>query len=81
MATAAGIYRHLWRPEELDISTAKDLIEPLQKGLDTLEADPDKFEKFNAPNGWGMYEHFVPFVREYLEACKQHPKSTIYVSR
>lgn len=33
MAEEAGIYKHLWRPEELGITKAKDLIEPLAEGL------------------------------------------------
>jgi hypothetical protein len=28
-----------------------------------------------------MYEHFVPFVEEYLNACKEYPDSTISISR
>lgn len=81
MAEEAGIYKHLWRPEELGISKAFDLIKPLEAGLATLRADPEKFEKLNAPNGWGKYEHFVPFVEKYLEACKESPNAEISVSR
>lgn len=81
MAAEAGIYKHLWRPEELGIARAEQLIEPLTKGLADLEARPDHFKKFNASNGWGLYEHFVPFVRKYLEACKANPGALISVSR
>jgi len=81
MADAAGIYKHLWRPEEIGIKTAAELIEPLTAGLERLRADPARFEQFNASNGWGLYKHFVPFVEQYLEACKQYPNSTISVSR
>ena len=81
MAGAAGIYKHLWRPEEIDITTASQLIEPLTIGLVKLKAKPKFFEKFNSPNGWGMYEHFVPFVEEYLAACKKYPDAIIEVDR
>jgi len=81
MADAAGIYQHLWRPEELKIRKAVDLIEPLRKGLAAMKADPEKFRAFNAPNGWGLYEHFVPWVEEYLRACEEHPEAEITVSR
>lgn len=81
MARAAGIYQHLWRPEELGITKASELIEPLDRGIEKLEADPKHFEQYNASNGWGMYEHFVPFVREYLDACKKFPEAIISVSR
>lgn len=60
---------------------ARDLIEPLEKGLELLRSDPPRFKAFNSPNGWGMYEHFVPFVAEYLEACKEYPGSEVRVSR
>ena len=81
MAKAAGIYQHLWRPEEIGITKARELIDPLQTGLAKLEADPEKFEAYNAPNGWGLYKHFVPFVRKYLEACKENPDADVSVSR
>ena len=81
MATEAEIYEHLWRPEEINISKAEQLIEPLTKGLFKLKADPDHFQTFNAPNGWGMYENFVPFVEEYLEACIKYPNATVTASR
>lgn len=77
MADAAGIYQHLWRPEELGIKTAAELIEPLQAGLDRLRDDPEAFKKHNAPNGWGLYEHFVPFVEKYLAACREHPNAVV----
>lgn len=81
MAGAAGIYKHLWRPEEIGITKAKDLIQPLTEGLEKLKADPEGFRKYDAPNGWGKYEHFVPFVEQYLEACKAHPEAEIEVDR
>ncbi len=81
MADAAGIYKALWRPEEEGWKYAKDIIGPLETGLADLKARPDHFEQFNASNGWGMYEHFVPFVEEYLAACKEYPEAEIEVSR
>jgi len=81
MAREAGLYMFLWRPDELGITKAGELIVPLELGLELLKQAPKRFEKFNSPNGWGMYEHFVPFVEKYLEACKAHPESTIHTSR
>lgn len=81
MADAAGIYRHLWRPEEIAVTKAEQLIAPLTDGLVKLKADPDHFEQFNAPNGWGLYKHFVPFVEKYLAACIKNPGATVNVSR
>jgi hypothetical protein len=81
MARAAGIYEHLWRPEEIGITRAQQLIEPLETGLSWMKADSAKFEAFNSPNGWGLYKHFVPWVEKYLAACKGYPEAEVRVSR
>lgn len=81
MADAAGIYEHLWRPDEIGVTKAGELIDPLTEGLARLKSDPAKYEQFNASNGWGLYEHFVPFVERYLTACKQYPNALVRVSR
>jgi len=81
MAEAAGIYQHLWRPEEVGIRTAGQLIEPLKMGLARLLAEPETFRKYNAPNGWGKYENLVEFVRDYLTACEANPNALVRVSR
>lgn len=81
MAEEAGIYQHLWRPEEIRISHADELIKPLEDGLELLKSDPEKFSAFNAMNGWGKYDDFVAFVTEYLQACKNHPEAKVEASR
>jgi len=81
MADEAGIYKHLWRPEEIGITKAEQLVQPLEEGLKLLKSDPERFRKFNAPNGWGVYENFVEFVEGYLAACKEYPDATVEVSR
>jgi hypothetical protein len=81
MAIEAGIYMHLWRPEEIRITMAAELIVPLQDGLTLLKSDPERFKKFNPHNGWGDYDGFVQFVERYLEACKKDTDAHISVSR
>lgn len=81
MAREAGIYQHLWRPEELAIEKAGELIAPLTAGLALLRAEPDRFRAFNPANGWGTYEGLCDFVEQYLEACRVNPDATIRVSR
>jgi len=80
MAEECGIRKALWRPDENGFVNAKDITGILEKGLKELKANPEKFKKFNSPNGWGMYKHFVPFVEAVLEACKKYPNSIIYSS-
>lgn len=81
MAEEAGIYQALWRPDEIGITTAEQLIEPLTAGLAVLKADPPRFEVHNAPNGWGLYKHLVPFVEKYLAACIENPGAAVRVWR
>ena len=81
MAEEAGIYKALWRPEEIGKTKASDIVELLEKGLADLKSRPKHFEKFNSENGWGMYKNFVPFVEKYLNACKENPNTIIEVSR
>jgi hypothetical protein len=81
MAAEAGIYDACWRPEEIGITKAGDLIPLLEKGLADLKSRHEHFEQFNAENGWGCYEHFVPWVEKYLEACRDYPEATVRASR
>lgn len=93
MAEAAGIYEALWKPHLLScdrnliqyednfIVHSSDIIKPIEKGLKKLKSNPSKYSKYNSPNGWGTYEHFVQFVEKYLNALKEYPNGIIKVSR
>jgi len=81
MAEAAGIYYHLWRPEEIGITKAAQLIDPLKCGIACMEADPEQFRKLEPDNKWGTYEDFLPWIKRYLEACETNPDAEISVSR
>ena len=80
MAKEAGIYHHLWRPEELGILRAVELIDPLREGLHQLKSFPSKFKALNPENGWGSYEGLVEFVENYLNACYKYSDALIDVS-
>jgi len=81
MAYEAGIYKHLWRPEEIEITKAAQLIEPLRKGLDILLSDPERFKMFDPENKCGDYNSLVDFVLEYIAACEENPNASVSVSR
>lgn len=81
MADAAGIYEALWRPDENGYKVAGDLIEPISLGLKSLKEHERRYTEYNATNGWGTYNQFVPWVEKYLNACKQYPEAEINVSR
>ena len=81
MAAEAGVYDALWRPEEIGITTAGELIQPLAEGLERLRSDPAHYQEFNPANGCGSYWHLVGFVTDYLAACKKHPKASVFACR
>jgi hypothetical protein len=81
MADKAGIYRHLWRPEEVGVTKASQLIEPLRKGLALLQDEPERFRRLEPENGWGTYEGLVQFVDDYLRACIANPDADVRVCR
>lgn len=60
---------------------AYEIIPILEKGLEDLKANPEHYKTFDSPNGWGIYENFVPFVEKYLDASKQYPEAIVNVWR
>ena len=80
MAKAVGLYEVLWRPEEIGITTAFQMIVPLEKAIDELVANPDKYKALNPPNGYGSYEDFVSFCRSVLDNCHKYPDAVIEAS-
>lgn len=81
MAEAAGIYRAMWRPEEIGAKWARDVTQILLDGLELLRESPNRFRKMNPSNGWGSYEGLVRFTEGYLAACLEHPDTLIKASR
>jgi len=81
MASEAGLYAYLWRPDENGITEAAQLIGPLKTGLELLRSDPGRFKTFNPENGWGDYDGLVNFVVAYLAACEEFPFASVEVSR
>lgn len=81
MAEAAGIYQAMWRPDEIGVTKAGQLIPLLHDGLARLHADPKKFKVHNPENGWGDYEVLCRFVANYLSACEENPEADVSVCR
>jgi hypothetical protein len=81
MAEEAGIYLPLWRPEEVGITKASQLIMTLKVGLAILEQNPTYFKTLNPPNDWGNYEVLILFVEDYLDACIKYPNANVRISR
>ena len=81
MANAAGLYWSVWRPGEMNIDRARQMILILRDGLARLESDPERYQKLNPPNGWGSYRSFLAWLHRYLAACIEHPNARISVWR
>ena len=81
MAREAGLYDYLWRPDEIGITKAEHLIEPLRLGMDRLVSNPEHYQNHNPENGWGTYEGLIEFVRDYLLACEEWPDATVTIWR
>ena len=81
MAKAAGVYKEVWRPEECGTTKASQLIEPLERGIKWLKENRAEAEQLNTSNGWGTYNQFIPWLGEYLKACRKTPDATVSVSR
>ena len=77
MADAVGLYEVLWKPDEIGITTASQMIPFLEKGIKKLKENPEKYKAFNAPNGYGKFEDFVRFCDSVLHWCNKYPDSVI----
>jgi len=77
MAGKAGIYKAIWRPHEIDCKFAKDILPIVEKGYEDMLMRPDYYNQFNAENGWGLYEDFMPWISDYIEAMRENPDSEI----
>ena len=79
-------YDNITYEEENDIEDmwtvlASDIIYYIEQGLYELKSYKKLYKRFDSPNGWGVYDDFVPFVEEYLEALKANPDGIINVDR
>lgn len=74
----AGIYDALYNSEG---QTALSVLPILHEGLKRMISDPDKFKKFDSPNGWGMYKHALPWLSELIAGFEEHPEGVIWVSK
>ena len=50
-------------------------------GIKKMKDAPDYFRQFDAKNGWGKYNDFLPWIERVLAGCKKFPNAKIYTSR
>lgn len=81
LSNGMTLYDVLWRPDEHEFKYAGDISEWLCEGWNILLSDPERFRKFNPPNGWGSYDGLCNFVYKYRNACWDNPQAELRVSR
>lgn len=82
MASAANIYYVLWGLGEDGVYTRAEQVYPrLQEGLSEMILHPERYEAFNATNGWGTYNDFIPWLFELIQACRKYPTAIFTSSR
>ena len=74
----AGVYDALYMG---DGKRASDVVEAVRAGVAAMKADPPTYQGLNASNGWGTYEHALPFLEAFLAACEENPSAVIRVSK
>ena len=78
----AGCYEALYESHGL---RAKKIIKPLERALEQMTREPEKFQALNSPNGWGVYPHALKFLEQVIEYIKTNQykgdKWTMRVSR
>ncbi len=79
MAEKAGIYKILWRPQENGYFRAQDILPELKQGIHKMIKEADYFKQFEAENGWGTYNNFLPWLIDVYTACVENPESLISV--
>ena len=81
MAMQAGIYWPIWRPDESGIETAREVHDSSYAGVWDMLMRPEYYRRFDAANGWGKYENFMPWLVDYMRACRAFPLAKIEISR
>lgn len=66
------LYMACWRPEEIGIKTAGELLPLIIEGLHYMIDHRKELEKYNSPNGWGTYNGFMKFLLNYKQALEDN---------
>lgn len=59
----------------------RDVTKQLEKGIKRMKDNPEFYECFDSPNGWGTYKDFMPWLERLLEKYKEYPNAEIHISR
>lgn len=76
------LYKACWRPEEIGIKTAGEVLPLLKEGIRYMVDHRKELLEYESPNGWGTYNGFMKFLLNYKQACEDNdPECEIYASR
>lgn len=82
MADQIGVYKHLWRPDEIGIEKAGQLIQPLRDAIQIVRSDVEgRLRKFEPENKWGTRDYLLEFMNTLLDHCEEYPDAAYSVSR
>jgi len=83
MADKAGIYDALWggNINGVAIQNAGQLADILTPSIKNMDLRPEYYRRFNADNGWGTYEQFVPWLEKLRDKCVEYPDAKIEISK
>lgn len=81
MAAQVGLYDALWQPERIRATTAGDLVEPLERGINEMYRRENELLRYNPTNGWGSHATFCEQLQMLLTACRENPTAVLEVSR
>ena len=72
---------YIYEFEDETTVKAKDVFLIIENGFRDMKKRPEHYKKFDSPNGWGLYENFIPFLSEYLDALRKYPEAIIECNR
>lgn len=78
MWLAAGLWPVL---HESDGTSAEVVGKAIADKLVVMKDDPERFKKYESPNGWGKYTHAIDWLEGLVAECERAPKAIVRVSR
>ena len=78
MVNQAGLYVPLW---DSDGYKAKDIIHSLSSGINQMIKNPYYFSRYEAKNGWGTLDQFIPWLLDVLKACYLYQDAEIRIDK
>jgi len=60
---------------------AGDAVTELRAAVARMDAEPAIYAAMNPPNGWGESRSARDYLNKVAQACADHPRTTIHISR